>query len=124
MSVGAIRSKIVYQKVNTWKEKVEWLNIRWFQVSKESPFQVCYRYNHNTLEAWKVFDLRKHRLGRPVDIGRVWLTPLYNTPRYTNIKKLEYLRALMLFIPPVRHAFYNSLESTTREVPEESDTEN
>ena len=30
VTTEAIRSQIVYRKVNTHNEKVEWLNIRWF----------------------------------------------------------------------------------------------
>ena len=122
ISTEAIRSQIVYRKVNTYNERVEWLNIRWFQISKENPFQVKYQYSHNTLEVWKVLDLQKRRVGRPTDIGKVLLTPLYGSPRHVNVKKLEDLKSLLQFIPPVHHTFYNSLTSTAREEADESDT--
>ncbi len=114
-STDAIRSEIVYRKVNTRKEKVEWLGIRWFQIQKEKPFEVRYRYSHNTLEAWKILDVRKRRAGRPADLGTAALTPLYSCPRAINAKKLQDLQVLLQFIPPVHHAFYNGLQSTARE---------
>lgn len=123
VSVQAIRSEIVYRKINTKKEKVEWFNIRWLQLQKDNPLMIRYRYSYNTLEVWKVLDLRKRRVGRPVDIGRLHLTPLYSSPRPINAKKLEDLNTLMQFIPPVHHAFYTGLESTSGTPKEETDTE-
>ena len=51
VSTKTIRSEIVYRKVNTKKEKVDWLSIRWLQLRKEKPYEIRYRYSHNTLEA-------------------------------------------------------------------------
>ena len=112
VSLKKIRAEIVYRKVNTKKEKVEWLNIRWIQLSKEKPYEIRYRYSHNALEAWKVLDVQRKRPGRPADPGRLPLEPLYTNPRAINTKKLQDLQQLLNFIPPVYHAFYNDLQST------------
>ena len=76
VSTRNVRSEIVYRKTNTNGNKVEWLNIRWLQVSKDKPFEIQYRYSHNTLEAWKTLDVRRKRQGRPSDLGSVSLVPL------------------------------------------------
>ena len=105
----------MYRKVNTKKEKVEWLKIRWLQVSQDKPFQIRYRYSHNPLEVWKTLDVRKKRQGRPLDIGRVLLSPLYSGFRPINVKKLQDLHSLMKFIPPIHHSFYDHLQSTVED---------
>ena len=42
-------------------------------MSDAHPFEIHYRYRHNTLEAWKTVDVRNKRQGRPTDIGQVHL---------------------------------------------------
>ena len=113
VSTKNIRSEIVYRKVNTKKEKVEWLNIRWLQLRKDKPYEIRYRYSHNTLEAWKILDVQRKRPGRPSDPGRLSLEPLYDDARPIDSKKLKDLQELMDFIPPVHHAFYDELQSST-----------
>ena len=80
--------------------------MRWIQVEKPVFIQVCdvacmvvyrycnllccpillltCRYTHNSLEGWKVVDIRKRRSGRPVDMGTVTLDNLYSGPRSTQ----------------------------------------
>ena len=70
------------------------------------------RYTHNTLEGWKVVDLKKRTAGRPVNLGAVSLENLYSGPRSINEKKADDLRQLLRFIPPVSHTFYTSLLTT------------
>ena len=112
VSLEDLRSEIVYRKVNTNKQKVEWLNIRWLQIRKANPYEIRYRYSHNSLEAWKILNVQRKRAGRPSDPGRVSLKPLYDNPRPIQPEKLQDLHELMDFIPPVHHAFYNELESS------------
>ena len=109
VSVQNVRSSIVYRKVNTHKDKVKWLDIRWIQVSKDRPLQMLYRYSHNTLEAWKVLDVHPRRQGRPPDVGRAVLGPLHTSERCLQSSKLQDLKQLLQFIPPVYHPFYNAL---------------
>ena len=113
VSLESVKAQIVNRKTNIHKQKVSWLNIRWIQVSKEKPYQLRYRYSLNALEAWKTLDIQRKRPGRPVDIGRIELQPLYAGPRPLDTRKLEDLKALIQFIPPVYHAFYTTLESNT-----------
>ena len=54
---------------------------------------------------------RRRGRGRPSDIGKVHLLQLYDAPRRINQKKVEDLRSLMTFIPPVHHPFYEQLIS-------------
>ena len=54
------------------------------------------RYTCNELEPWKVVDLRPKRAGRPSDMGRVQLGPLYIGRRPINLAKLRDLQQLLL----------------------------
>ena len=74
-----------------------------------------YRYTHNTLENWKVVDIKKKKAGRPVNLGTLTLEDLYSGPRAINRKKAENLRQLLRFVPPIHHSFYSSLSTTKAE---------
>ena len=73
VTLAAVRAEIVYRKVNTLKEKVEWLRIRWIRITKDMPFQIQYKYSHNDLECWKILGVRRRKRGRPSDPGRLEL---------------------------------------------------
>jgi len=122
-SIKSLKSHIVNRKVNTQKQKVNWLEIHWIRVTKDKPFQFSYKYSHNALEAWKVVDLSRRTKGRRVDMGRISLPRLYDGPRQINDKKLEDLLSLLDYIPPVFHSFYQELSGCDRddEAPEEVD---
>ena len=114
--------------MNTNGEKVNWLDIRWVRISQDHPYKIQYRYSHNALEVWKVLDLLPKRPGRPSNIGRITLVPLYTTARCLQESKLHDLKALLEFVPPIYHAFYNTLleesaESNGSESAEEGDSE-
>lgn len=110
VSVKNIRAEIFHCKLNT-KMEVEWLNIHWIELRKEKPFEIRYRYSHSSLEAWKILDVQRKRAGRPPDPGRIPLERFGATPCPINPKKVQDLRELLDFIPPVHYAFYNDLQS-------------
>ena len=112
-----VRSQIVNRKVNVHKAKVEWLCIQWLGISKAHPFQVQYCYSH-TLEAWKTLSVRRRCQGRPSDLGRAILSQLYASPRPITEAKLQDLRQLLEFIPPIYHDFYTSLEAVNTDTSE------
>ena len=113
VSTKNVRSEIVYRKVNTRKEKVEWLQIiQWIRLRRDKPYEIRYKYSHNVLEAWKILDVQRRQAGRPAIPGIISLDPLYNNARPINTKKLQDLHVLMDFIPPIHHAFYNELQSS------------
>ena len=77
-------------------------------MSKDKPLQFRYRYSHNTLEEWKVVDLKRKTKGRPPDMGRILPTELHSHPRPIRAAKND-LMDLLEFVPPVHHAFYQDL---------------
>lgn len=112
VSVDGIKDSITNRKTTTQGVKVEWLNIKWIHVDKDKPFQFCFRYSHNSLEAWKVVDLKKKGKGRPPVISRICLPILYENGRSINSKKLDDILSLLQYIPPVFHQFYNNLKAS------------
>ena len=113
VTLAAVRAEIVYRKVNTFKEKVEWLQIRWIGITKDKPFEIQYKYSHNDLESWKILDVRRRKRGRPLDPGRLVLQPLYTHPRPIKANKLKDLSELLDYIPPIYHEFYTNLQSSS-----------
>lgn len=109
VSIKSLKPHIVNRKVNTQKQAVNWMEMRWIRVTKDKPFQFSYKYSHNALEAWKVVDLARKTKGRRPDMGRVSLSRLYDGPRQIDDKKLADLRSLLDFILPVYHSFYQEL---------------
>ena len=65
VSPKALTKLIVNRKKTVTNEKVEWLKIRWIRVSSDNPLQFSCRYTHNTLEEWKVVDVKRKTKGRP-----------------------------------------------------------
>ena len=121
VSVGLLKDAIVNRKVNTDGEKAEWLKIHWIRVEKSSPLCYKYRYTLNELEPWKTVDLRPKRVGRPSDLGRVELPPLYDGPRSISDAKYRDLQQLLCYIPPVYHEFYTKLTSDSHNTDADQD---
>ena len=119
---SSLKAMIVNRKVNTKGDKVDWFSIHWIRVEKASPFSFKYRYTLNTLEQWKTVNIRPKRKGRPSDIGRANLPPLYTAPRPIKAAKLKDLKDLLCYVPPIHHAFYNNLAACD-EAEEDGDEE-
>ena len=109
VSTANLTAMIVNRKTNTVGDSVKWLNIHWIRVEKDCPLSFKYRYTLNDLEPWKKVDMRPKRAGRPLDMGRAEMSPLYCRPRQISAPKLKDLKQLLCYIPPVHHDFYNAL---------------
>ena len=109
-AISELTKYVINRKTNKDKQKVNWLKYLWIRVEKSAPLAYKYRTSHNDLEQWKVVDLKPIRRGRPADISRASLQHLYAGPRTINKKKLDDLKELLDFIPPVHHSFYQNLE--------------
>ena len=66
VSVNKIKDNITNRKITTNGQKVEWLKMKWIQVTEGDPYQFRFRYSHNSLECWKVVNLKKRAKGRPI----------------------------------------------------------
>ena len=115
LSMQPLVELITNRKVTVTGRKVEWLNMHWIRVEKDKPYMFKYRLSHNDLEEWNEVDLRPRRAGRPQDMGRVSLPPLYPSSRPINVAKLKDLHSLLHYVPPVHHDFYKALKSHEEE---------
>jgi hypothetical protein len=109
VSLEPLSKAFINRKVNTDKEKVNWLSIRWIRVQKSKPMQFQYRHTHNSLEAWKTVDLKRKTKGRSVNLAQIPLPVLYPNMRQLKANKVKDLTDLLQFIPPVHHGFYRQL---------------
>ena len=100
------------RKVTVRKQKVDWLSIRWIQVTKDKPYAFKYRCSLNDSEQWKEVDVKRRRQGRPVDMDRVTLQPLFTGPHTIKKAKMDNLLALLAYVPPAYHGFYQTLQGT------------
>lgn len=113
VSVNKIKDNITNRKITTNGQKVEWLKMKWIQVTEGDPYQF------RSLECWKVVNLKKRAKGRPIAISNIHLPTLYEDGRCINPKKLDDLMCLLQFIPPFYHSFYKHLRASN----EDSETE-
>ena len=98
VSLASLKENIVNRKVTIRKQKVDWLSIRWIQVTKDKPFAFKYRCSLNSLDQWKVVDVKRQRQGRPVDMGRVTFQPLSTGPCTIKEAKMDDLLALLVYV--------------------------
>ena len=105
-AIKELKEHITNRKKSVNKSKVDWLSIRWIRVTQSKPLTFQFRCSLNELEAWKVVDVKKRSRGRPVDMGRLTISPLYSGPRQIKKAKMDDLISLLSFVPPAYHDFY------------------
>ena len=108
VSFKPLTKAFVNRKLNTNKQKVDWLQIRWIRVTKDKPLQFQYRYSHNTLERWKTVDLERNTRVNHL----IWvLFHCQNSTAPSTAAKKKDLLDLLQYVPPVHHTFYQQLLS-------------
>ena len=122
IDIKSLKSFIVNRKINTSKEKVEWMKIHWFRVEKSKGLTFKYRYTLNDMEPWKTVDLKPKRSGRPSDIGSAKLSPRRSVKRTIKKEKLDDLLHLFPYVPPIHHEFYRSLTGATSQTTVEDES--
>ena len=96
VAIKELKEHITNRKKTVNKSKVDWLFIRWIRVTQSKPLAFQFRCSLNELEAWKVVDVKKRARGRPVDMGRLTISPLYSGPR--PIKKAKMISSLCFLL--------------------------
>lgn len=108
----ALEEEITHRKVDTGKNKVEWLKIQWLQFRHTDP-QIFFKYSNQEVEAFRCIDVgRRASRGRPQgasNIGTKELQLLYPRGRAIQEAKYRDLQELLPLIPPVHHVFYVNL---------------
>ena len=80
VSPEPVSKAFINWKKNTQKQKVDvdWLQVKRLRVTKGKLLQFQYQYSLNSLEAWKVVDLKRRCRGRPPDFTMLPTHQLYN----------------------------------------------
>lgn len=95
---------------NLLKSNVKGLSkMQWLHVKKEHPFKLFYKEVYNTDLPFEEIDFSKKGglRGRPPTT--ILLPPLYERPPKIKAAKYNNLMQLLPYIPPIHHAFYESL---------------
>jgi len=94
----------VNRKVTVAGTKVNFRKVTQFKFNKELKCGMCIKYTHDENENWQQVNLQKR--------GRQYV-------KYTDVRpiaknKLDDVTSLLAYVPPVFHAFYSSIVSSTR----------
>ena len=65
LSMEPLTKLITNRKVTITGQKVEWLNMEWIRVEKDSAYFFKYCCTYNDLEEWKEVDLQPKHVERP-----------------------------------------------------------
>lgn len=111
--------QLTFRKKLSDGSPVKWLDIQCISFTKEHPRVMKFKYVCEEEVEWFELDLRK---GRSDKSRKNITTSLVAGPPNRPIKKTKYedLQSLKQYIPPIFHAFYDSLpvESTDNDAPD------
>lgn len=125
-STKPLEEATVNRKVDEDNQKVEWLKMQWMQFRKEDPGVMYFKNTcDNDVPFYKV-DFKQRRLSRgrqPKLLEAVKDLPvLYPDGRGLKKAKLNDIRSLLKYVPPIHHPFYDSLSATMDGQQNDSDT--
>ena len=118
-SLEAFRKTVTCRKKATDGSNLEWLKLRWMHFENASPFMMFFK---PTLQAG--YDFREvsfGKVGRPAALPK--LGPLYTEERALKLAKVKDLQSLLVFVPPLHHAFYKSIKAESKDTDDTVDTD-
>lgn len=117
-----LKDKYIHRKINTNKEAVNWLQIKWMQYTTKFPTKVLYKNSFDLVVDFKVLDLSRTTrsnayatrattsFGAGGLLGKeTILQPLHRSRIPLPEKKLKDLKDLMQYISETSRYFYNDL---------------
>jgi hypothetical protein len=108
-SIEEMSKATTVRKVNPNGEKFEWLKVQWLQFRKTDPMVVYYKYTVQEDVEFSSISFRKR--SRPCAFPNN-LTSLHpQQPRPLALEKLNDIRKLLKYVPPIHHPFFNALRS-------------
>ena len=82
--------------------------MQWLHFTKDKPWTLFYKENLGDIAEFSTMNLKTHQAGR--DVLRFPELKLNEVQPKIKYKKYKNLQDLLPFVPPVHHAFYNSLQ--------------
>lgn len=102
-------SRIVNRKTDSSGKKVEWLKISSLKFCKDRPFEMQFKYNiHGD---YSYVNLKKRN--KSLESFTCSVGELYPCGREISDKKFRDIKALLKYVPPVHHPFYDNLSRTS-----------
>lgn len=78
-----------------------------FRITSEKPLCVEIKLTHDDSEQRNLISYQKR--GRPVQLEEVQLLPLYSGPRQIAKAKVNDVKSVCAYMPPIHHEFYNNI---------------
>ena len=97
------------KKVTVTGEKVEFRKATQFRFCKDSQNMMYLRYTHDENETWQAVNVQKR--GRQHTMTNVKFNLKYKGQRAIAKNKHDDVQKLLQYVPPVYHAFYDSIVS-------------
>jgi len=121
---------LVKRNVDTHKEKINWLKIKWLRYDKQFGI-IQFKYSLDEDTPFRFLDLRKGAIKTRFrtelttnGASNLNLPNTYNCPLPIQVEKKKDLQSLLPLIDPIYHPFYKSLKTkTVSEVTPDSETE-
>jgi len=78
-----------------------------FRITSEKPLCVEIKLTHDDSEQRNLICYQKRC--RPVQLEEVQLLPLYSGPRQIAKAKVDDVKSVCAYMPPIHHEFYNNI---------------
>ena len=89
--------------------KVNFREIAHLMVCRDKVGVLHFKHSHSESDAWQ--EVSFHKRGRQHKLANFSLPQKYNSQRALPKNKVDDVRELLDYIPPVHHSFYNNLKS-------------
>jgi hypothetical protein len=107
LNMTAVSHMMTRRTVTTEKQKVDYRLVSQFRIRRDKPQCVEVRFTHDDSEDWQTISLSKR--GRPAKLEDAILKPVLSGSKPIAKVKVDDVRSLLSFIPPVHHEFYDSI---------------
>jgi len=107
VDITPLASALTKRTVTTEKVKVDYQTVHQFRISQERPQQLEVKLSHDDGEEWKQISLKKR--GGRAKLQEVQLSPRYGGSRPIPEVKVDDVKSLLEYVPPIYHQFYNDI---------------
>jgi len=106
-NLDILMQRIVQRTVTASGMKVDFRNVTHVMVNNDQSMMLHFKHSHDTDEVWQTVSLAKR--GRQSTVVDVTLPQKYDRPKPLPKNKVADVKALLEYIPPIYHSFYNSI---------------
>jgi len=107
VSLKSLATCITMKKVTMEGQKVEFRKAAQFRLCKDSPNVMFLKYTHDDNETWQAVNVQKR--GQQTALAKVNFALKYKGPRPIAKNKYDDVKRLLQYVPPIYHAFYDSI---------------